>query len=127
MEVVSVSGPHDDFIPVGDGQPQDAVSSEHFILQSLLSSRVETGMSNENIPDEEDVNVYLTHLVCDWIDPRRQLHRASYLRDFDHETFEQVQRAATAGHAMPVAWLSRCRRCRATSTSDRHWHDRPYT
>jgi hypothetical protein len=96
MEVVSVSGPHDDFIPVGDGQPQDAVSSEHFILQSLLSSRVETGMSNENIPDEEDVNVYLTHLVCDWIDPRRQLHRASYLRDFDHETFEQVQRSTNS-------------------------------
>jgi len=91
-----VSGPHDDYIPVGDGQPQDAVSSEHFILQSLLSSRVETGLCDENIPDEDDVNVYLTHLVCGWIDPRRHLHHSGYLRDFDHETFEQVQRSTNS-------------------------------
>ena len=86
-----MSGPPDDYIPVGNGQPHDAASSEHFILQSLLSSRVETGLCDENIPDEEDVNVYLTHLLCAWIDPRRQLHSAGFLRSFDHETFEQVQ------------------------------------
>jgi len=91
-----VSDRHDDYIPVGDGQPQDALSSEHFILQSLLSSRVETGLCDENIPDEEDVNVYLTHLVCGWIDPRRQVHQAGYLRSFDHETFEQVQHSTNS-------------------------------
>lgn len=91
-----MSGLHDDYIPVGDGQPQDAVASEHFILQSLLSSRVETGLCDENLPDEEDVNVYLTHLVCGWIDPRKQVHQTGYLRSFDHETFEQVQQSTSS-------------------------------
>ena len=95
-EVVSVSGPHDDYIPVGDGQPQDAASSEHFILQSLLSSRVDTGLCDENLPGEEDVNLYLTHLVCGWIDPRRQVHHTTYVRAFDHETFEQVQHSTNS-------------------------------
>lgn len=86
-----MSDAHNDDIPLSDGQLQDPSSSEHFILQSLLSSRVDTGLCDENIPHEDDVNVYLTHLLCRWIDPRRHVHEAGYLRGFDHETFEQVQ------------------------------------
>lgn len=91
-----MSGSHNDDIPRGDGQLQDPTSSEHFILQSLLSSRVDTGMDDENIPHEDDVNVYLTHLLCRWIDPRNHLHEAAFLRTFDHETFEQVQNSTNS-------------------------------
>ena len=89
-------GSNDDYIPVGKGQPQEPVASKHFILQSLLSSRVETGMCDENVPDEDDVNVYLTHLLCGWIDPRQQQHLVSYLQPFSHETFERVQHSTSS-------------------------------
>ena len=89
-------GSSDDYIPVGKGQPQELQDSKHFILQSLLSSRVETGMSNDKLPDEEDVNVYLTHLLCGWIDPRHQQHLAGYLQPFSHETFERVQHSTSS-------------------------------
>ncbi len=81
----------DHYIPVGKDQPREPLASKHFILQSLLSSRVETGMSDEVLPDEEDVNVYLTHLLCGWIDPRQHQYMAGYVQAFSHETFERVQ------------------------------------
>ena len=65
-----------------------------FMVRSLLSSRLDTGMNSEDTPGEDEVNVYLTHLLCAFVDPRRTQEAAHWVAPYDSAVFERV-RAST--------------------------------
>lgn len=79
------------YVPVErEGAAGNRATSLHFMLHALLSSRIETGMSSDDRPNEEDVNVYLAHLLCEYARPQyhERVHR--YLSDFDSSIFQRV-------------------------------------
>lgn len=66
-----------------------------FMIRSLLSSRVETGLSDEDGPGEDDVNIYLTHLMCAYVDPSHHRHVARWVAPYDSAVFERVRNSTS--------------------------------
>ena len=64
-----------------------------FMVRNLLSSRLDTGMNSEDTPGEEEVNVYLTHLLCAYVDPRRSQEAAHWVAPYDSAVFERVRQS----------------------------------
>ena len=61
------------YVPVEQtGSLGERAPNVSFMIHALLSSRVETGLSDEDAR-EEDVNIYLTHLLCEYIRPTYHL------------------------------------------------------
>lgn len=80
------------YVPVErDGSSGEPNSSVYFMVHALLSSRVESGLSDDDGPSEEDVNVYLTHLLCDFLKPTYHERANQYVSCFDTSVFEQVR------------------------------------
>lgn len=80
------------YVPVErDGSSGDPRSAVYFMIRGLLSSRVESGMSDDDGPSEEDVNVYLTHLLCDFLKPAYHERANQYVSSHDTSVFEQVR------------------------------------
>jgi hypothetical protein len=62
----------------------------HFMLKCLLYSRMETGLlSNQDFYDE-DVNVYLAHLLDSMIRPENVENARRYLSQYDTEVFRKL-------------------------------------
>jgi len=70
--------------------------SYYFMMRSLLHSRVDTGMVSEAEGEEEDVNVYLAHLLQSFSDPDYLEGAKEYLHRYDHEVFGRLQRSTDA-------------------------------
>jgi hypothetical protein len=80
------------YIPVrNDGTSGEPESRASFMIRGLLSSRLEVGLPTDSRIEEEDVNIYLTHLLCSYVDPGYFLRIAKYLSAYDSTLFERVQ------------------------------------
>src|SRR3989344_7784749 len=80
------------YIPLNpDGSSQGAQPSLVFMARSLLSSRLEIGLSTDDEHEEQDVNIYLTHLLCAYIEPAYLLRIGQYLVPHNTTLFERIQ------------------------------------
>ncbi len=85
--------PYDDdsYLPVERGGPSgEAVPCASFMIHGLLASRVQTGLSDDELV-EDDVNIYITHLLCDYIRPQYHLRMQKYVAAYDTSVFERVR------------------------------------
>jgi hypothetical protein len=69
--------------------------SYYFMMRSLLHSRIDTGMTEED-SEEEDVNVYLAHLLQSFQDPVYLEGAKPYLHRYDHEVFSRLEASTDA-------------------------------
>ena len=80
------------FVPVQrDGASGEPQTNAYFMMRALLTSRVDLGLPSDADDEEHDVNIYLTHLLCDYVEPRRYARIAPYLAPYDTSIFERVQ------------------------------------
>jgi hypothetical protein len=71
--------------------------SYYFMMRSLLHSRIDTGMVSGNEgAEEEDVNVYLAHLLQSFSDPEYLEGAKPYLHRYDHEVFDRLTSSTDA-------------------------------
>ena len=68
----------------------EAQTSYFFMLNCLLHSRVHTGLESNSEVYDEDVNVYLAHLLNAHIDPRYLERMASRIAVHDAELFGMI-------------------------------------
>jgi len=86
-----MSHDYESYIPVErDGSSGEPQSNVYFMIRGLLASRIEAGISDDDGPPEEDVNVYLTHLLCDFLKPAYHERANQYVSALDTSVFEQV-------------------------------------
>lgn len=67
-----------------------------FMMRCLLYSRLETGLESAGDGSDEDVNVYLAHLLQSFSDPAYMESARPYLHRYDHEVFRRLQRSTDA-------------------------------
>ena len=68
----------------------------HFMINCLLYSRMETGLvSNQEFYDE-DVNVYLAHLLHSFINPEYVEQSKRFLSKYDIDVFRRLQTSSDA-------------------------------
>lgn len=80
------------YIPVEpDGQHREPATGTQYVMRSLLASRLEVGMPSDADPGEQEVNVYLTQLLCAYGDPRYCLRVGSFISTYDTTVFERAQ------------------------------------
>src|SRR2546430_15983052 len=70
--------------------------SYYFMMNCILYSRIETGLESNGGGYDEDVNVYLAHLLQSFGDPAYVDNSRKYLSKYDAEVF---QRLATCSDA----------------------------
>jgi len=70
--------------------------SYYFMMRSLLHSRVDTGMVSGEEGEEEDVNVYLAHLLQSFSDPVYLEGAKPFLHRYDHEVFDRLSHSTDA-------------------------------
>lgn len=64
-----------------------------FMLNCLLYSRLETGHPSNHDFYDEDVNVYLTSLLCSFMKPEYHRRAKKYLTRYDTNLFSQIERS----------------------------------
>src|SRR2546422_2150400 len=85
------------YIPVGgDGAAAEPESRAYFMIRALLSSRVDVGLSSEGEVEEQNVNIYLAHLLCAYLDPEHYLRVSPYLSAYDSSVFERVRHSTSS-------------------------------
>jgi len=62
----------------------------HFMMKCLLYSRMETGLVSNKDYYDEDVNVYIAHLLNSFIDPQYIERSSRYLSKYDTEVFSRL-------------------------------------
>ena len=68
----------------------------HFMMKCLLYSRMETGLiSNQDFYDE-DVNVYIAHLLDSMIQPESVERARRFLSQYDTEVFHKLANSQDA-------------------------------
>jgi hypothetical protein len=70
--------------------------SYFFMMRCLLYSRLESGAVTDPDFADEDVNVYLAHLLNSFSDPGYIEKSMQYLHRYDHEVFKRLQRSTDA-------------------------------
>lgn len=70
--------------------------SYYFMMRSLLHSRIDTGFLSNQEGDDEDVNVYLAHLLQSFGHTAYLEEAREFLSKYDHEVFERVSRSNDA-------------------------------
>ena len=80
-----------DYVPITSGAPRAAEPSSQFMMRCLLSTRAELALPSDDDVTEQEVNVYLTNLLCAYGDPRYCVRVGSYLSTYDSTVFERVQ------------------------------------
>lgn len=84
------------YFPVqSDGSVHEPESRDYFMIRGLLASRLEVGLPTAEDREEQDVNIYLAHLLCAYVDPEHYLRVASYLAPYDSSVFERVQNSTS--------------------------------
>jgi hypothetical protein len=61
------------------------------MMRCLLASRLEAGLPSADEDGEQDVNIYLTHLLCAYSDPQYCLRVGNYISTYDTSVFERVE------------------------------------
>ncbi len=86
----------EDYVPVGgDGTAAGAEPRAYFMIRALLNSRVDVGLPADGGVDEQYVNIYLTHLLCAYIEPGYHLRAAKYLSAYDSSVFDRVRHSTS--------------------------------
>ncbi len=70
--------------------------SYFFMMRCLLYSKLESGALKNQEGEDEDVNVYLAHLLNSMSDPEYIENSMQYLHRYDHEVFRRLQRSTDA-------------------------------
>ncbi len=68
----------------------------HFMINCLLYSRMETGLVSSQDYYDEDVSVYLAHLLHSFLNPEYVEQSRKYLSKYDADVFRRLQTAADA-------------------------------
>jgi hypothetical protein len=72
------------------GTTRELKPTYHFMMKCLLYSRMETGLVSNKDYYDEDVNVYIAHLLNSFIDPSYIKRSAKYLSKYDTEVFGRL-------------------------------------
>jgi hypothetical protein len=72
------------------GATRELRPTYHFMMKCLLYSRMETGLVSNKDYYDEDVNVYIAHLLNSFIDPSYIKRAGKYLSKYDTEVFERL-------------------------------------
>jgi hypothetical protein len=75
---------------------RDLQPTYHFAVNCLLYSRVETGLTSNPRGDDEDVDVYLAHLLHVFINPECVEQSKKHLSRYDLEVFRRLAGASDA-------------------------------
>ncbi len=79
-------------IRIAEGtSPEDATLQ--FMMNCLLYSRIETGHESNAGEYDEDVNVYLAHLLNSFINPRYFRAARKYITDYDTDIFARLEKS----------------------------------
>jgi hypothetical protein len=70
--------------------------SYFFMMRCLLYSRLETGEETGGELPDEDVNVYLAHLLQSFSDPQYVEGARPFLHRYDHEVFKRLEKSTDA-------------------------------
>jgi hypothetical protein len=70
--------------------------STYFMMRTLLHSRVDLDESVEESGEDEDMNVYLAHLLKSFDDPVYAESARSFLHAYDHEVLGRLARSTDA-------------------------------
>ena len=68
----------------------------YFMMNCLLYSRMETGLVSNKDSYDEDVNVYLAHLLTSFVKPDYIHHAKKYLSKYDTEVFQRIANTTDA-------------------------------
>src|SRR5580765_3586053 len=68
----------------------------HFMINCLLYSRMETGLVSNQEYYDEDVNVYLAHLLHSFINPEYVEQSKRFLSKYDIDVFRRLQTSSDA-------------------------------
>jgi len=68
----------------------------YFMMNCLLYSRMETGLLSNRDCYDEDVNVYLAHLLTSFMKPDYIEHAKKYLSKYDTEVFKRIANTTDA-------------------------------
>jgi hypothetical protein len=66
------------------------------MLNCLLYSRLETGNPSNKDFYDEDVNMYLTNLLCSFMKPDYHRHAGKFLSRYDTNLFSKIERSSDA-------------------------------
>jgi hypothetical protein len=72
------------------GATRELKPTYHFMMKCLLYSRMETGLISNKDYYDEDVNVYVAHLLNSFIDPSYIKRAGKYLSKYDTEVFQRL-------------------------------------
>lgn len=72
------------------GTSRELKPAYHFMMKCLLYSRMETGLVSNKDYYDEDVNVYIAHLLNSFINPRYIEGARAYLSKYDTEVFARL-------------------------------------
>ncbi len=84
-----------DYIPITGGAPRAAEPSSQFMMRCLLSTRAELSLQSDDDTTEQEVNVYLTSLLCSYGDPGYCVRVGGYLSTYDSTVFERAQHSSS--------------------------------
>jgi hypothetical protein len=82
-------------IRIAEGvSPEEATLQ--FMMNCILYSRIETGLESNTDGYDEDVNIYLAHLLNSFINPRYYRAARKYVAGFEFEIYARVEAASDA-------------------------------
>ena len=70
-------------------EDQESVPTFHFMLKCLLYSRLQTGLVSNRDYYDEDVNVYMAHLLQAFINPDYIDRVKPHLSQYDSDVFQK--------------------------------------
>jgi hypothetical protein len=79
-----------------DAPRRELKPTYHFVMKCLLYSRMETGLVSNKDYYDEDVNVYIAHLLNAFFSPEYVQHAAKYLSPYDTEVFDKISQSTDA-------------------------------
>lgn len=77
-------------IRIAEGIPPEEATLQ-FMMNCLLYSRIETGLESNAEEYDEDVNVYLAHLLNSFINPRYYRAARWYVSEYDYDVFARLE------------------------------------
>jgi hypothetical protein len=78
------------------GTSRDLKPTYYFVMKCLLYSRMETGLVSNKDYYDEDVNVYIAHLLNSFINPEYIQRASKYLSKYDTEVFKRLENSKDA-------------------------------
>lgn len=80
-----VQNPDDFYYNLDPDSEREAEPTEFFFVNCLLNSRLDSGNPSNERQEDEDVNVYLTHLLSSFVQPDTRQGSVPFLIPPDHE------------------------------------------